>query len=294
MFFLFIFSIVLFLLSIDYISKNIDNQFSEFIKNTIIKINHNPWFLLLIGIICTMLVQSSSLIISLVILLVANKKITFHDSLFLMMGSNIGTCSTAFITAFRSIYFIFFIFFIYLLIWIFFKKKVKILIGIDMLLISICILDYAVSPLMHSTWFPKLFSNDHSTLFNLLLSSIITGITQSSSAIVATLQSFAFHNLINIKTATDMMMGANIGTCVTAFLVCFRGNELSKKCAVFNFIFNIVGVGAFLLFREIVPIYRLVNTFPIKLQIAYIHLLFNLLNVSIYLPFLLKKHSNLK
>lgn len=294
MFFLFVLSILLFLLSIDSINKNIDNQFSEFIKNTIIKINHNPWLLLFVGIVCTVLVQSSSLIISLVILLVANKKITFHDSLFLMMGSNIGTCSTAFITAFRSVYFILFVLLIYLFFWIFLKKKIKILLGIAMLLTSILVLDFAVSPLIHSELFCQLFSNDHSTLFNLLLSSIITGITQSSSAIVAALQSFAFHNLINIKTATDMMMGANIGTCVTAFLVCFRGNELSKKCAVFNFVFNIVGVGGFLFFREVVPIYRFVNTLPIKLQIAYIHLLFNLLNVLIYLPFLLKKHSNLK
>ncbi len=289
MFFLFLLSIVLFILSIDYISKNINNHFSEFIKNAIIKINHNQFLLLIIGIVCTILVQSSSLIISLIIILVGYKKITFKDSIFLMMGSNIGTCSTAFITSINSYFFIFLLLFLYFSFYCFFRKKVKILLGIAMLLISIQVLDYAVAPLSSSNLFRFLFSNDHSTLFNLAVSSFITGITQSSSAIIASLQSFASNNIINIKTATDMMMGANIGTCITAFIVGLRGNNLSRKCAKFNFIFNIVGVFAFLIFRNIFNLYQFVNSFPIDLQIAYIHLIFNILNVIVYLPFLSKK-----
>lgn len=291
MFFLFILSVLLFILSIDYISKNINNEFSNFIKNMIIKINHNAFLLLIIGIFATIFVQSSSLIISLIIILVGYKKITFRDSMYLMMGSNIGTCSTAFITSFSSSYFIYLLLILYLLIRVLFKKKIKILLGITMLLISIEILDYAVLPLSSSNFFTYLFSNTHSTFFNLFISSVITGITQSSSAVVASLQSFCVNNIINIKTATDMMMGANIGTCITAFIVGLRGNDLSKKCAKFNFYFNIIGVLAFLIFRRVVPLYRLVNGFDIKLQIAYIHLLFNIVNVIVYLPFLYKKKS---
>lgn len=289
MFFLFLLSIVLFILSIDYIGKNINNQFSEFIKNTIIKIHHSKFLLLMIGILGTIVVQSSSLIISLIIILVGHQKITFKDSVFLMMGANIGTCSTAFITSINSYFFIILLLFFYSLFYLFFRKRIKILFGIAMLLISIQILDYAVAPLSSSNLFHLLFSNEHSTLFNLVVSSVITGITQSSSAIIASLQSFASNNIINIKTATDMMMGANIGTCITAFIVGLRGNALAKKCAKFNFIFNMVGVLAFIVFRNVFNLYLYVNSFSVALQIAYIHLVFNVLNVIVYLPFLYKK-----
>ncbi len=289
MFLFFILSLVLFILSIDFISKNINNRFSELIQIYIIKLHHNRILLLLIGIFTTMILQSSSLLISLIIILVDHKKISFYDSLFLMMGANIGTCSTAFITSLNPLFFLFFFFLLYFLIYFLFKKKVKVLLGIAMLLISISLLDFSVQPLNHSPFFHQIFCNMHSTLFNLFISSLITGITQSSSAIIATLQTFTANNIINIKTATDMLMGANIGTCITAFIVGMRGTDLAKKCAKFNFVFNLVGVGAFLIFREIIPIYRLVNEFHVKLQIAYIHLLFNLLNVLIYIPFFYKK-----
>lgn len=289
MIFLFVISIFLFIFSIDYISKNIDTKLSDFIKELILKINHNKFLLLLIGILSTIFVQSSSLIISLIIILTGKKKISFTDSIFLIMGSNIGTCSTAFISSIDSICLIISLFFIYIILKIFFKKNFEVLFGIIMLLTSIKVLDYAALPLSNSSFFLNLFSNQNPTHVNIIISSVITGITQSSSAIIAMLQSLAKINLINIKTVTDMMMGANIGTCVTAFIVGFRGNEITKKCAKFNFIFNIIGVIAFLFFRKIINIYKIFNVYDIKLQVAYIHLLFNILNVFVYLPFLYKK-----
>ncbi len=289
MFFLFALSIVLFLLSIDYISKNIDEKVSQKVKDLILSINHNSFLLLLIGAGATMIVQSSSLIISLIIVLVGNKKIDFKDSLYLMMGSNIGTCSTAFLSSINSTYFLFFLLGLYFLFRFFFKRNIKILLGVSMLFMSITLLDAATLPLSKSHIFLHLFSNENSTFFNLFVSSFFTSITQSSSAVIASLQSFLKHNFINIKTATDMMMGANIGTCSTAFLASLKGGELSRKSAKFNLNFNLVGVLFFLLFRRGIPIYFLFQSFPVKIQISLLHLLFNILNVLVYLPFLHKK-----
>lgn len=289
MFLLFVLAILLFLFSINYIRENIDEKITERVKDFIISINHNRFLLLIIGVFATIIVQSSSLIISLVVILTGSKKITFYDSLFLMMGANIGTCSTAFIKSFNSYYLIILILLIYIFLYIFKKTKLNLLFGIFMLLISMEILDIAVLPLSSSHFFRNLFSNSHSTFLNILISSLFTSITQSSSVVVASLQSFSYHNIINIKTATDMIMGANIGTCMTAFLVAFKGGTLASKSARFNLLFNIVGVISFIIFRKIVPIYFLLQGININTQIAIIHLLFNIVNVLVFLPFLFKR-----
>ncbi len=298
MFFLFIFSIILFLFSIDYISKHIENKISYNIKKIIIKINHNKLLLLLFGILSTSLFQSSSLIIALIIVLTDSNKIDFDDSIYLMMGSNIGTCSTAFITSIDGNYIFCFLILFYILIRLITHKKAQLIIGIILLLISVKILDYSVIPMGNSYILLHLFANNTS-IINILVSSIITAITQSSSSMVAAVQSFTSKNIINIKTASDMIIGSNIGTCITAFIVSIKGNKLAKKCAWFNLFFNILGVISFLIFRYFINIYLYINVYPVKLQVAYIHLIFNILNVIAYIVFfrlyiVLCKHTRIK
>ena len=106
-FILFILGIILFFIGINIFNKNM-YQYSEsnFIK-IIKKISKNKYLFLLLGIIITIILQSSSLCICLVITLIHNKIIDLDNSIYFIMGSNLGTCATAYLFTLPSNYFIF-------------------------------------------------------------------------------------------------------------------------------------------------------------------------------------------
>jgi len=270
-------------------------KFSKIIKET-----NNKYKGVLWGTIITSLVQSSSFITVLLVSLVDSGIISLNNSIGLIMGSNIGTCITSWILSLSSIsnnYLSFLsidnllgIIAIISLLF-FFKKrlnKAQILFGLIILTLGMNLMSESMMPLSTSSIFESILKYFENPLLGLLLGVIITGIFQSSSLVIGILESLALGGNISFLAGYTIILGSNIGTCVTAIIASTNTNKTSKVVSMFHLVFNIIGtlifiIGFYLLnfIFDFTFTYQNINA----LHIALIHTIFNIGSTIILLPF---------
>jgi len=270
-------------------------KFSKIIKET-----NNKYKGVLWGTIITSLVQSSSFITVLLVSLVDSGIISLNNSIGLIMGSNIGTCITSWILSLSSIsnnYLSFLsidnllgIIAIISLLF-FFKKrlnKAQILFGLIILTLGMNLMSESMMPLSTSSIFGSILKYFENPLLGLLLGIIITGIFQSSSLVIGILESLSLGGNISFLAGYTIILGSNIGTCVTAIIASTNTNKTSKVVSMFHLVFNIIGtlifiIGFYLLnfIFDFTFTYQNINAF----HIALIHTIFNIGSTIILLPF---------
>lgn len=270
-------------------------KFSKIIKET-----NNKYKGVLWGTIITALVQSSSFITVLLVSLVDSGIISLNNSIGLIMGSNIGTCITSWILSLSSIsnnYLSFLsidnllgIIAIISLLF-FFKKrlnKAQILFGLIILTLGMNLMSESMMPLSTSSIFESILKYFENPLLGLLLGIIITGIFQSSSLVIGILESLSLGGNISFLAGYTIILGSNIGTCVTAIIASTNTNKTSKVVSMFHLVFNIIGtlifiIGFYLLnfIFDFTFTYQNINAF----HIALIHTIFNIGSTIILLPF---------
>jgi len=270
-------------------------KFSKIIKET-----NNKYKGVLWGTIITSLVQSSSFITVLLVSLVDSGIISLNNSIGLIMGSNIGTCITSWILSLSSIsnnYLSFLsidnllgIIAIISLLF-FFKKrlnKAQILFGLIILTLGMNLMSESMMPLSTSSIFESILKYFENPLLGLLLGIIITGIFQSSSLVIGILESLSLGGNISFLAGYTIILGSNIGTCVTAIIASTNTNKTSKVVSMFHLVFNIIGtlifiIGFYLLnfIFDFTFTYQNINAF----HIALIHTIFNIGSTIILLPF---------
>lgn len=271
------------------------NKFSKIIKETNNKYKGVIW-----GTIITALVQSSSFITVLLVSLVDSGIISLNNSIGLIMGSNIGTCITSWILSLSSIsnnYLSFLsidnllgIIAIISLLF-FFKKrlnKAQITFGLIILTLGMNLMSESMIPLSTSSIFESILKYFENPLLGLLLGIIITGIFQSSSLVIGILESLSLGGNISFLAGYTIILGSNIGTCVTAIIASSNTNKTSKVVSMFHLVFNIIGtlifiIGFYLLnfIFDFTFTYQNINA----LHIALIHTIFNIGSTIILLPF---------
>ena len=120
----------------------------------------------------------------------------------------------------------------------------------------------------------------------LLIGLGITLIIQSSSATTGILVALTTTGNITIQIAFPIILGANIGTCITALLSSITANKMAKKAAVIHLLFNVIGTIIFMpLGQYLVQLVTFISPESVKLQISFFHLFFNLANTIVLLPF---------
>lgn len=164
----------------------------------------------------------------------------------------------------------------------------EVLTGLGVLFLGIATMEGAVSGLKESPAFEMIFATLKNPVVGILAGAAITAILHSSSASVGILQAAAASGAVTFSAAIPIIMGQNIGTCITALTSSIGGNKNAKRAAMIHFYFNLIGSIVF-----IAVIYTLNAVFKLpfwednvtKTAIANFHTVFNIVTTLMFLPF---------
>lgn len=261
---------------------------------------------LLLGAGITIAIQSSSAVTVMLVGLVNSGIMQIEQSVGVIMGSNIGTTLTAWLLSLVGLessnvflkmlkpenFSLLFAFIGILMTMTSKKSKNKdigsILVGFAVLMYGMKLMSDAVSPLADMPQFSDILVAFNNPFIGVVIGAVVTGIIQSSAASVGILQALALTGSITYGMAIPIIMGQNIGTCVTSLLSSIGVNKNAKKVAVIHISFNIIGALVFLIIYLVsdalfnVALYdESINVFGI----AVVHSIFNVATTFMLLPF---------
>jgi phosphate:Na+ symporter len=243
----------------------------------------------------TAVFQSSSFVTLIALSLIGVGLINLENAIAVIFGANIGTTFTAWLVAvfgFEVNLLPLFYFFIGIggFIILIGNEKIK---KILLLLFAVGLLFYGLEIMKDSMeiFSKKIDINEYKNyplIVFLALGFIITGIIQSSSASIAIIQSALFSGVVNFNMAAAFVIGANIGTTVTAVIGSIGGNSDKKRLALAHVLFNVsVGIIAFIFLKFLVKItLYFTGGLDDVLKIAFFHTFFNIFGVIIWFPFI--------
>lgn len=248
----------------------------------------------LMGTLVTAIIQSSSATTVMVVGFVNAGLMTLKQAISVIMGTNIGTTMTAQLIAFKlGDYFLPIIGIGFLINFIAKKKTVKylgqVLFGFGLLLMGLYVMGDSMKPLRDYTGFQELMINfGKYKILGVLVGIVMTMLIQSSSATIGILIALATQGLIPLEAALPILLGDNIGTCITAVLASIGTKLVAKRAAAAHVLFNIVGTIVFLTFMPYFQVLVLAVSpeGDIARQIANAHTSFNLINTCLFLPFI--------
>ena len=276
------------------------------LEYTLRKMTSNPVKSLLLGAGITIAIQSSSAMTVMLVGFVNSGVMKLGQTIGIIMGSNIGTTLTAWILSLAGVesdnFFIRMfkpesfspILALIGIILIMVSKKQRhkdignIMVGFSVLMYGMEMMSDAVSPLRDMPEFSSLLTAFQNPLLGVLVGTVFTGIIQSSAASVGILQALALTGSITYGMAIPVIMGQNIGTCVTALLSSIGVNRNAKRVAVIHMSFNIIGTLVFLIgFFSLDYIFKFQFTdLPINaVGVAFCHSVFNVSTTFMLLPF---------
>ncbi|NDI36141.1 Na/Pi cotransporter family protein [Chengkuizengella sediminis] len=285
----------IFLFGLKYMSEGLQKTAGDKLRSLLSKYTTNPLLGVLVGVVVTILIQSSSGTTVLAVGLVNAGLMTLRQSIGVIMGANIGTTMTAFIIAGVKIQNyalpiiavgVFLIFFL--------KKKLynyigQVIFGFGMLFYGLKTMGSGVKPLKDLEVFKDFIINLDNPILGVVVGTLFTVVVQSSSATIGILQTIASEDLINISQALPVLFGDNIGTTITAIIASIGASVAAKRAAAAHVIFNIIGATLFLIF--LYPVTNIIiwlgdyTGASVSMQIAYGHGFFNITNTLIQIPF---------
>ena len=297
--------LALFLFGMDIMGKALEKQAGGQLQKILSKLTDNPLKGFFLGLCVTAVIQSSSATTVMVVGFVNSGIMELHQAIGVIMGSNVGTTVTSWILSLSGLQGDSFLInmlkptsfspvlaFIGILLYMGKNEKRKgvgtILIGFAVLMTGMTTMSNAVLPLQNEAWFTSLFIRFSNPLLGVLVGAVVTGIIQSSSASVGILQALSATGVITYGSAIPIIMGQNIGTCVTALISSVGANKNARRAAMVHLYFNIIGVTLFLAIfygANLLLDFAFVNETVTAWGIAVVHSIFNLTATAVLLPF---------
>ena len=282
----------LFLYGMKMMGDGLENAAGSKLKFILNKVTANPVSSVLVGTIVTVLMQSSSATTVMVIGFVNSGLLNLVQATGIIMGANIGTTTTVFLVSMNIDALVPMLIFVGSVLFLFTKAKKRrdvasILLGFGILMLGMELMGDAMYPLRDSEVFKNLIiSVGNKWYLGILIGLGITMLVQSSSATTGILVALTTTGSITVQVAFPLILGANVGTCVTALLSSISANKMAKKAAIIHLLFNVIGAIIFLpLGRYLMEIVTAMAPESINLQISFIHLIFNVSNTIVLLPF---------
>jgi phosphate:Na+ symporter len=261
-------------------------------RNVLKALTSNPLKGVLVGAGITALIQSSSATTVLVVGFVNAGLMTLSQSLGVIFGANVGTTITAQIIAFKLTDYALPIVGIGMILYIFARKRFwKFLglfcLGFGILFLGLSIMTSVVKPFAdHPAVMDAFVSINDRVLYGVLVGVIVTALLQSSSVTVGIVLGLASVGLININGAIPIILGANIGTCITIIIASIGSNVTAKRTAAAHLLYNIIGAVIFLsVLRPFTHLITYTAHDPLR-QIANAHTIMKIIETLIYLPFI--------
>lgn len=283
----------LFLYGINLMKNGFLRFTSEKIKKILDLLTNNIFLSIFIGIIITVIMQSSSATTVMVVGLVNANILGLYQALGLIMGANIGTTITPQLLSFNFYGIEYITLLLGILLYIFpTKSKYKylsdIFIGIGLLFTGMNLMEYSIEPLIYLPYFKEILQYFTSNpLLGLLLGFSITGLVQCSSVSIGMLMAICSNVFLPISSALPIIYGGNIGTCITSIVSSVGANKNAKRAALMHLIFNVIGTLVFIFFlsSSFESLLTKISPSSLSRQIANAHTLFNIINTIILLPF---------
>lgn len=298
--------LALFLYGMEILGEGLSKVAGGKLEKILEKLTSNPIKAVLLGAGVTAIVQSSSATTVMVIGLVNSNMIKLQQAVGVIMGANIGTTITSwilsltgiksdnfFITMLKPTSFSPIIALIGVCLVMFSSKERKksigsILIGFAILMYGMDAMSSSVEPLSEIPEFKNLFIMFQNPILGMIVGVVLTSIIQSSSASVGILQALCMTGLVPYASAVPIIMGQNIGTCVTALLSSIGTGKNGRRAALIHLYFNLIGTILFMVaFYSINSIvhFSFMQESATAVGIAVIHSAFNLTATIILLPF---------
>ncbi|MBQ3561937.1 MAG: Na/Pi cotransporter family protein [Clostridia bacterium] len=292
-----------FIVGMNFLSEALEKSAGEGMKRLLGKISNNRLSGVGIGAGVTAIIQSSSATSVMVIGLVNAGVMTLMQATPIIMGANIGTTITGVLVALKNDYFNMLMYlatFAGVMMGFFKKEKVKLAgllcSGLGLIFVGLEVMssEQAFGNPLVENMFQGIFAAIDFPLLLILVGVIFTALIQSSSAATGVVITMVGTGVLPLELALFIVLGANIGTCVTALLASVGANANSKRVALIHFTFNVIGTA---IFTAIVWIFKepminlLVSAFPgndpmsLQMRVSTFHVIFNVITTAVLLPF---------
>ena len=292
-----------FIVGMNFMSDALEKSAGNGMKKMLEKISNNRLSGVGIGAGVTAIIQSSSATSVMVIGLVNAGVMTLMQATPIIMGANIGTTVTGVLVALKNDYFnmlMYLLAFTGVMMGFFKSEKIKIAgllcSGLGFIFVGLEVMssEQAFGNPLVEAMFTEVFKAIDFPLLLIFVGIIFTGLIQSSSAATGVVITMVGTGVLPLDLALFIILGANIGTCVTALLASVGANANSKRVALIHFTFNVIGT---VIFTAIIWIFRepavnlLVSLFPgsdpmsLQMRVSAFHVIFNVTTTLLLIPF---------
>lgn len=282
--------LVLFLYAVRSLSENLYDALGDSAPTWIRRWTSNRFSSVLIGILVTILLDSSSAVIILTIVMVNSRILNFRQAMGIVMGANIGTTASSQIIAMdvgRYAPLLMLVGFGMMG----FQKQTRVamvgrvVMSMGVLFFGLFTMENAVAPLHHEAFFENWMRQTENPLTGALVGALVTLVIQSSSATVAMAMVLTREGFLGLGGGIAVMLGAELGTCADTLLATIRGSRQALKTGLFHLLFNLVSIVLGLLLFE--PLVRASEWMSrgagLERAIAHAHFLFNAGGVALFI-----------
>ena len=236
----------LFLYGMTLMSDSLEKAAGAKLRGILELFTKNRYVGIIVGVVFTAIIQSSSAATVMVVSFVNAGLMTLYQAIGVIYGANIGTTVTSQLVSFNlSQYAPVFIMAGVLMLMIFknptVKKAGEVVIGFGILFLGISTMSSSMGALKELPAIQNLFMSLDNRFFALLLGLVITAIVQSSSVTVSIVLLLAQQGLLPLKICFFIILGCNIGACMSAMLASLSGKKNAKRAALIHLLFNIIG-----------------------------------------------------
>lgn len=295
-----------FLYGMNLMGDALERKAGSKLKSILAQLTSNTFKGFLLGLVVTCIIQSSSATTVMVVGFVNSGIMTLHQATGVIFGANLGTSVTSWLLSLTGVQgdnfwiqlckpanFTPILAFIGIIFIMFVKNKkhadtALILIGFSILMFGMETMSGAVEPLAESEKFKNVLLVFSNPVIGLIVGTIFTAIVQSSSASVGILQALTLTGTVTYATAIPIVMGQNIGTCVSAMISSIGAGKNAKRAAVIHLSFNIIAAVILLTLYWILQTifnFAIVAETATPLGIAIVHTVFKLLALAMLMPF---------
>ena len=297
--------LALFLFGMDTMGKALERQAGGKLQTVLAKMSNNVFKGFLLGMGVTAVIQSSSATTVMVVGFVNSGIMTLKQAVGVIMGSNIGTTVTAWILSLSGLEGDSFIIQLFkpstlapligvigIVLFMFVKSEKNkgigtIMLGFMALMTGMEIMGDSMEFLKNEPWFAQLMISFSNPIIGILFGALLTAIIQSSSASIGILQGLCSTGVVTYGAAIPIILGQNIGTCITAMMGAIGANRNARRTALVHLLFNVVGVLIFIvvfygigLFAE----WTFLSSPAAAWDIAVIHTCFNVAATCVLMP----------
>lgn len=293
-----------FLYGMSTMSSGLEQMAGGGLERTMKKVTSNDFLGFFLGAGITVAIQSSSAMTVMLVGLVNSGIVEFGNTFGMIMGSNVGTTLTAwilslagigegnfFMTLLQPMTFAPILAFVGIVLRMMSKSEKKhnlgiIFIGFAVLMFGMELMSDSMASVRTIPGFDKFLASLTSPIIALLVSTIFTGIIQSSAATIGIVQALALSGGITWQMAIPLVLGANIGTCVTALISSVGTNKNAKRVVVMHFFVNVFGSTLCMVIMYVMKAFgiTLLNAEIDMVGVAIVHTLFNLVTTIVLFP----------